>query len=153
MQDGPQSTCARVLIIAQALPPGLVGSLRAISGFDGFPSEPCFGTMGPRKAPWIARLSRIGARRPHGPSGAPSGPNRPLWTPLDPVSQEPQQFWRPAAPIGVSQCYCTLELPGQVEVQSLLGSKMVGDSRSSCVGILDQAVAGCWIKQAAPSAT
>ena len=70
-------------------PSGLVGSLRAVSGSDGFPSEPCFGTTGPDEARRIARLSRIGARlmygpirdlrfwRPHGPSVGPSGPDRP----------------------------------------------------------------------------
>ena len=67
-------------------PSGLVGSHRAISGSDGFPSKPCLGTTGPDGARWIARLSRVGAqliytdpygtlRRPHGPSGAPSGPD------------------------------------------------------------------------------
>ena len=36
-------------------PSGLVRSCRAISGSDGFPSEPCFGTTGPDKARRIAR--------------------------------------------------------------------------------------------------
>ena len=48
-------------------PSGLVGSRRAISGSDGFPSEPCFGTTGPDGARRIARLSRIGAQLMYGP--------------------------------------------------------------------------------------
>ena len=51
-------------------PSGLVGSRRAISGSDGFPSEPCFGTTGPVGARRIARLSLLGTpRRPHGLPG------------------------------------------------------------------------------------
>ena len=55
-------------------PSGLVGSRRAISGSDGVPSEPCFGTMGPDKARRVARLSRIDARLMYGPYGVPTGP-------------------------------------------------------------------------------
>ena len=50
-------------------PSGLVGSCRAISGSDGFPSEPCFGTTGPFGARRVARLSRIDARLLYGPPG------------------------------------------------------------------------------------
>ena len=59
-------------------PPGLVGSLQAISASDGFPSEPCFGTMGPVGARRIARLSRIGARLMYGPPGHATAPPRAL---------------------------------------------------------------------------
>ena len=72
-------------------PSGLVGSRRAISSSDGFPSEPCFGTTGPDGCREIARLSHCGARLMYGPirdpraspwaSGGSSGPERP---PADP---------------------------------------------------------------------
>ena len=72
-------------------PSGLVGSLRAISGSDGFPSETCFGTSGPVGARRIARLSRIGARLMYGPLGhataSPQALRRPIgtqWTPGGP---------------------------------------------------------------------
>ena len=58
---------------------GLVGSRRAKSVSDGFPSEPCFGTMGPDKARRIARLSRIDARLMYGPPGHTTASPRVLW--------------------------------------------------------------------------
>ena len=39
-----------------------------------------------------------------GPVGTRRAPGGPLAAPTDPVSKEPLQFGRPAAPIGVSQC-------------------------------------------------
>ena len=61
-------------------PSGLVGSRRAISGSDRFPSEPCFGTTGPDRARRIARLSRIGARLMYGPIRDPTASPRALPT-------------------------------------------------------------------------
>ena len=63
-------------------PSGLVGSRRAISGSDGFPSEPCFGTTGPDGARRIARLSRIGARLMYGPIREPTASPGALRGPL-----------------------------------------------------------------------
>ena len=91
---------------------GLVGSLRAISGSDGFPSEPCFGTTGPDMARRIARLSRIGARLMYGPPGhamaAPRALRRPVGTQrtpggtvgprligASPVWAARHSYWRP----------------------------------------------------------
>ena len=63
-------------------PPGLVGSLQAMSGSDGFPSEPCFGTTGPEVARRIARLSRIDARLMYGPPGHATASPRALRGPV-----------------------------------------------------------------------
>ena len=49
---------------------------RAISGSDGFPSEPCFGTTGTNKARRVARLSRIGAQLMYGPIREPTASPR-----------------------------------------------------------------------------
>ena len=60
-------------------PPELVGSLQAMSGSDGFPSEPCFGTTGPVGVRRIARLFRIGALSMYGPPGHATASPRALW--------------------------------------------------------------------------
>ena len=63
-------------------PSGLVGSCRAISGSDGFPSELCFGTTGPVGARRVARLSLIDARLTYGPPGHATASPRALWRPV-----------------------------------------------------------------------
>ena len=88
-------------------PSGLVGSCWDISGSDGFPSEPCFGTTGPGdRARRVARLSRIGAqsmygpirdppaapRALRGPVGTRRAPGGPPAAPSDPVLQAPPRF-------------------------------------------------------------
>ena len=121
-------------------PSGLVGSLRAISGSDGFPSEHCFGTTGPEGGRRVARLSRIGARlmytdplgtprRPHGPSGAPSGPNGP---PADPRRHRRTLFNRSLPGLGGPPLL--LAQPGL-----LLGS---GWLRRQCAECLVRAMCG-----------
>ena len=64
-------------------PSGLVGSRRAMSGSDGFPSEPCFGTTGPDGARRIARLSCIGVRLMFGPIRDPPASPRALRSPVE----------------------------------------------------------------------
>ena len=76
-------------------PSGPVGSRRAISGSDGFLSEPCFGTTGPDRARRIARLSRIGARLMYGPIRDPTASPRAL---RDPVGTQRTPSGPPAAP-------------------------------------------------------
>ena len=65
-------------------PSGLVGSRRAISGSDGFPAEPCFGTTRPDGARRIARLVRIGAQLMFGPPGHATASPRALRVPVGP---------------------------------------------------------------------
>ena len=89
-------------------PSGLVGSLRAILGSDGFPSEMDCSTVPYRctidvRTPW----ARHGV--PTGPPEARRDPTDPRRTPGGTVRPRligASRFGRPAAPIGVRQCTC-----------------------------------------------